>query len=130
MYGQIYLFFVSGEAKKGDPNQAENGDAKDEDKTSPELASEETIMEDLDRQHLDECVDIPKDAAEVMPTGDSKNGDPKNGDTNGHSNGEAKNGDAKNGEVNGHSNGKAKNGDSVHQPPQQVSKQVHYGTQT
>ena len=56
-------------------------------------------MEDLKQQHLDECVDIPKDAAEVMPIGDAKNEE-------------------------------AKNGDSVHQPPQQVSKQVHYGTQT
>ena len=67
-------------------------------------------MEDLKQQYL-------KDAGEESPLEDQASKAKENGE-------------AKNGEVNGHSNGEAKNGDSVNQPPQQVSKQVHYSTQT
>ena len=72
-------------------------------------------MEDSKQQY-------PKDANEESPSEDQASKAKENR--------EAKNGEVKSGEVNGHSKGEAKNGDSVHQPPQQVSKQVHYGTQT
>ena len=72
-------------------------------------------MEDSKQQY-------PMDANEESPLEDQASKAKENR--------EAKNGEVKSGEVNGHSKGEAKNGDSVHQPPQQVSKQVHYGTQT